>query len=73
MSDRAQCPFLKQECIADRCQLWETVKIVRPGRMVGTVDNIEAEGCVFNLLTLPMTLPPVIIPPQPKNRPLLPS
>jgi len=58
----AQCPFLKQQCIGERCELWQTLKLTRPGPMVGINAEIEAEGCVFNLLLLPMSLPPVILP-----------
>lgn len=57
-----QCPFLKQLCIEGRCELWNEVKLTRPGHILGTIQNIEAEGCVFNLLLLPMTLPPVVVP-----------
>jgi len=48
----AQCPFLKQRCIGDRCQLWTRFGLRQPGTIVGTQQVIEGQNCIFNVLGL---------------------
>ncbi|MBA7685337.1 hypothetical protein ES703_93760 [subsurface metagenome] len=47
-----QCPFLKQQCIGERCELWGGINLVQPGKLAGTVQQGQARGCVFNLIVL---------------------
>ena len=62
MSERParQCPFLKQNCIKERCELYARIKVAQPGQLLGTGVISSARGCIFNLLAilLGQPLPP---------------
>ena len=45
-----QCPFLKQACIGDRCQLYLALPIVAKGQLVGSMRPGEITGCAFVLI-----------------------
>lgn len=47
-----QCPFLKQECITKRCTLWGKTTRVGPGKLAGTVEQVQIEACVFHIIAL---------------------
>jgi hypothetical protein len=44
------CPFLKQNCIEVKCELWGSMKFMSPGQLAGTVVQGEMQACVFHLI-----------------------
>lgn len=65
----AQCPFLKQECIRERCQLWSGLDANQPGPLAGTGRVVHIEGCIFHVIVFALTMPrPVPLPPKPLTK-----
>lgn len=65
-SGKGQCPFTKQKCIGERCELWGSISLSHPGRIAGTLWKGEARGCVFNLVVVLLSSPrPVMVVNQP--------
>jgi hypothetical protein len=62
-----QCPFLKQQCIKERCELWGGLNIATPAPIVGALKTNHLSGCVFNLALFALINPrPIVIgPPRP--------
>ena len=69
----AQCPFLKQECIRDRCALWGAVDMVAPGPLGGPGKKSQVHGCVFNLLAVLIASPRPVMVVNPRVGPFPPS
>lgn len=64
-----QCPFTKQACIKERCELWGGIERVMPGQVVGSAKRAHLSGCVFNLMLHVMSAPmpmPMPFPPHAK-------
>lgn len=49
--DGVQCPYLKQACIKERCQLYMSIPIIRPGQLVGSIKTGMVRGCAHVLAT----------------------
>ena len=61
----AQCPFLKQLCIKDRCELFGQVQIAAPGPLAGSMRVGTMSGCVFNLIAIVLNQGSAAGPPGP--------
>lgn len=46
----AQCPFLKQACIRDKCELYQEISITAPGALVGMQKQGLICGCSINAI-----------------------
>jgi hypothetical protein len=49
MPQPGQCPFTKQACIYDRCELYQNIPVAAPGPLVGSARTGSVAGCSFNL------------------------
>lgn len=58
-----QCPFLKQQCIKERCEIYGGIELVRPGQLAGSVMVGQARGCALNLLVLLLNPSPLPVTP----------
>jgi len=47
----AQCPFTKQACIRERCELYTRAPVVSGSQLVGMAKSGVIQGCTFNLTT----------------------
>lgn len=47
---RRQCPFLKQECISKRCEIFLEIPIRLPGVLAGTARTGVVQSCSLNLI-----------------------
>ena len=57
-----QCPFLKQQCIKQRCTLWASMAVIKPNNL-GVPLRITYEGCAFCLsLVVAQIRQPVAVP-----------
>lgn len=59
-----QCPFLKQECIAERCQLWYAIDFAQVSQLAPVAKRGQARGCIFLLLAFILQMPELPIPPS---------
>lgn len=44
-----QCPFTKQKCIGERCQIWQQLPFAASGPLVGFVRTGVMTGCSITL------------------------
>lgn len=52
-----QCPFKEKACIKEKCELYTSAVVRRPGRMGGSIIETKFTGCVF-LVQLGVFAPP---------------
>ena len=43
------CPLLKQDCIRERCMLWQHLPVSSPGPLAGSVKAGLMAGCSLTL------------------------
>ncbi len=46
----AQCPFLKQRCIKERCELFTETPVIQGSPLVGMTKAAAIRGCSFVLM-----------------------
>lgn len=64
------CPFLKQNCIRERCNLFTSMPVMEMSRLASMAREKAIRGCVFHLILEALKMLGMPLPPPPRTGPV---